>query len=154
MAHASTTSSSRARPRRGAELYRRAGFTVGARNKHPWGTHNHVVQFPGFFIEVLTVAEPDKLVGEGLPQIFGVANREAIARGDGFSMLILESRDIEADVADFARAGIGASPALPYTRQRSAGRHGDHGRLPLAFSRDSLSRAPASPPAAAQSGGV
>lgn len=123
-----------------AELYRRAGFTVGARNKHPWGTHNHVVQFPGFFIEVLTVAEPDKLVGEGLPQIFGVVNREAIARGDGFSMLILESRDIEADVADFARAGIGASPALPFSRQAMLpdGTATTVG-FSLAFARDSLS---------------
>lgn len=100
-----------------AEFYRRAGFTVGARNRHPWGTHNHVVQFPGFFIEVLTVAEPEKLVGEGLPRIFGVANRDAIARGDGFSMLILESADIAADVDGFARAGIGCSPALPFSRQ-------------------------------------
>jgi catechol 2,3-dioxygenase-like lactoylglutathione lyase family enzyme len=37
-----------------ADLYRRLGFTVGARNKHPWGTHNHVVQLSGFFIELLT----------------------------------------------------------------------------------------------------
>jgi catechol 2,3-dioxygenase-like lactoylglutathione lyase family enzyme len=46
-----------------AALYRDLGFTVGARNKHPWGTHNHIVQFPGFFIEILTLAEPDKLDG-------------------------------------------------------------------------------------------
>ena len=44
-----------------AGLYRRLGFTVGARNRHSWGTHNHVVQLPGFFIELLTVAEPEKL---------------------------------------------------------------------------------------------
>ena len=30
------------------------GFTVGARNRHPWGTHNRIVQFPGVFIELLT----------------------------------------------------------------------------------------------------
>ncbi|MGB8511504.1 MAG: VOC family protein, partial [Pseudolabrys sp.] len=36
-----------------ADLYRRLGFTVGARNKHPWGTYNHIVQLPGFFIELL-----------------------------------------------------------------------------------------------------
>ena len=72
-----------------ADFYRRAGFTVSARNVHPWGTHNHVVQLPGFFIEVLTVGEPDKLVGEGLAQVFGIANRDFIARGDGFSMLAL-----------------------------------------------------------------
>ncbi|MBX3553572.1 MAG: VOC family protein [Pseudolabrys sp.] len=123
-----------------AEFYRRAGFTVGARNRHPWGTHNHVVQFPGFFIEVLTVAEPEKLIGEGLPRIFGAANREAIARGDGFSMLILESRDIAADVADFARAGIGASSALPFSRQAVLpdGATTTVG-FSLAFARDSLS---------------
>ena len=46
---------------RAAELYRKLGFTVGARNRHPWGTHNHIVQLPGFFIELLTLAEPDKL---------------------------------------------------------------------------------------------
>ena len=38
-----------------AEDYRRLGFTVGARNRHPWGTHNAIVQFPGVFIELLTV---------------------------------------------------------------------------------------------------
>lgn len=99
-----------------ADFYRRAGFQVGARNRHPWGTHNHVVQFPGFFIELLTVAEPDKLAGEGLPRTFGIPNRDAIARGDGFSMLIVESRDIDEDMADFERAGIAASPVLPFSR--------------------------------------
>ncbi len=48
------------------DLYRRIGFTVGARNRHSWGTHNHLVQLPGFFIELLAVAEPEKLRGEGL----------------------------------------------------------------------------------------
>ena len=44
-----------------AELYRRLGFTVGARNRHAWGTHNRLVQFPGFFVELLAVEEPEKL---------------------------------------------------------------------------------------------
>lgn len=100
-----------------ADFYRRAGFKVGARNKHPWGTHNHVVQFPNFFIEVLTVAEPEKLGDDGLSQRFGIPGREAIERGDGFAMLVLESTDSEADVADFARSGIGISQALPFSRQ-------------------------------------
>ena len=49
-----------------AELYRRLGFTVGTRNQHSWGTHNHLVQLPGFFLELLTVAEPQKLGSDGL----------------------------------------------------------------------------------------
>lgn len=100
-----------------ADFYRRAGFKVGARNRHPWGTHNHVVQFPNFFIEVLTVAEPEKLGDDGLSQRFGIPGREAIARGDGFAMLVLESTDSEADVTDFARHGIGISKVLPFSRQ-------------------------------------
>ena len=99
-----------------AEFYRRAGFTVGARNRHPWGTHNHVVQFPGFFIEILTVGEPDKLGDDGLSRHFGIPNREAIARGDGLAMLVLESTDSEADATDFARSGIGISQPLPFSR--------------------------------------
>lgn len=100
-----------------ADFYRRAGFKVGARNRHPWGTHNHVVQFPGFFIEVLTVAEPEKLGEDGLSQRFGIPGREAIARGDGLAMLVLESIDSEADAADFAQHGIGVSDVLPFSRQ-------------------------------------
>ncbi len=122
------------------DFYRRAGFKVGARNRHPWGTHNHVVQFPGFFIEILTVAEPEKLGDDGLSRHFGIPNREAIARGDGLSMLVLESIDSAADMADFAKTGIGISEVLPFSREA---------RLPdgspttvgfsLAFARDPLS---------------
>lgn len=100
-----------------ADFYRRAAFQVGARNRHPWGTHNHVVQFPGFFIEVLTVAEPEKLGDDGLSQHFGRPNFDAIARGDGFSMLVLESSDSDADAADFAGSGIGVSKPLPFSRE-------------------------------------
>jgi catechol 2,3-dioxygenase-like lactoylglutathione lyase family enzyme len=53
-----------------AEFYRRLGFTVGARNRHAWGTHNHLVQLPGFFVELLTVAEPEKLGSDGFSALF------------------------------------------------------------------------------------
>ena len=72
-----------------AEFYRRAGFTVGARNRHPWGTENHLVQLPGFFVEILTVAKPeliDRDVAHAeLAKLFGAYNLDAIVRGDGFS---------------------------------------------------------------------
>ncbi|MDR3467098.1 MAG: VOC family protein [Xanthobacteraceae bacterium] len=99
-----------------AEFYRRAGFKLGTRNRHPWGTHNFVVQFQGFYIEILALAEPDRLGTDGLAQHFGRFNRDAIARGDGFSMLLRESADIDRDVADFARGGIGTSGPLSFTR--------------------------------------
>ena len=100
-----------------ADLYRRLGFTVGARNKHPWGTHNHIVQLPGFFIELLTLAEPEKLGSDGFSTMFGAYNRDFIARGEGFSLLILESKDATGDAATFSSAHIGDPDALRFERE-------------------------------------
>src|ERR1700704_5803630 len=89
-----------------AALYRRLGFTVGARNRHPWGTHNNIVQLPGFFLELLAVAEPEKLGGEGFPKLFGNFNQTFLKSREGLSFLLLESHDTEADARDFDAAGI------------------------------------------------
>src|SRR5258707_11035742 len=78
-----------------AELYRRLGFSVGARNRHSWGTHNQVVQLPGFFIELLTVAEPDKLGNDGFSTLFGRFNQSFLNRRQGLSILLLESEDAD-----------------------------------------------------------
>lgn len=114
-----------------AELYRRLGFTVGARNKHPWGTHNHIVQLPGFFIELLTFAEPEKLGNDGFSKLFAAYNRDFIARGEGFSLLILESRDAAADEADFRTANILLSPVMRFERE---GKRPDGTTVKVAFS--------------------
>ena len=95
-----------------AALYRRLGFTVGARNRHPWGTHNHIVQLPGFFLELLTVAEPEKLGSEGFSALFGTFNRLFLKRHEGLSFMMLESADALQDAADFRAAKIAASDAL------------------------------------------
>lgn len=102
-----------------AQAYGNLGFTVGARNRHPWGTHNHVVQFPGFFIEILTVAEPEKLGDDGFSKMFGGYNQGFLERHEGFSMLILESQDAGADERAFVRAGIAASSAMRFERDGS-----------------------------------
>jgi catechol 2,3-dioxygenase-like lactoylglutathione lyase family enzyme len=114
-----------------ADLYRRLGFTVGARNLHPWGTHNRIIQFPGFFIELLTVAEPAKLLGEGFAALFGTFNRQFLERHEGLSFVMLESQDVPADAREFRRAGISVSDALQFRRE---GKRPDGGRVELAFS--------------------
>jgi len=114
-----------------AALYERLGFVVDARNRHDWGTHNRVVQLAGFFIELLTVAEPDKLGSDGLSQLFGAHNRDFIARHEGLSGLLLESRDAAADATLFRNAGIAASEALRFGRE---GRRPDGTPIRLAFS--------------------
>jgi catechol 2,3-dioxygenase-like lactoylglutathione lyase family enzyme len=114
-----------------AAFYRRLGFTVGARNRHPWGTHNHIVQLPGFFVELLTVAEPEKLTGEGFAKLFGGFNQGFLARQQGLSFLMLESQDAESDARDFEAAGIAASPALRFERE---GSRPDGSKLKVGFS--------------------
>src|SRR3979490_573407 len=75
-----------------AEFYRRAGFTVGARNRHAWGTHNRIVQLTNCYIQILEVAEPQKIVPHGARSCsFGEWQPGFLAVGEGFSMLILNS---------------------------------------------------------------
>jgi catechol 2,3-dioxygenase-like lactoylglutathione lyase family enzyme len=100
-----------------ADFYERIGFTVGARNRHPWGTHNRIIQTPGFFIEFLTVAEPEKLGDDGIPKLFGEFNQRFLDAREGFSLLILESADIDADRRAFDASRIAASQALRFERQ-------------------------------------
>jgi catechol 2,3-dioxygenase-like lactoylglutathione lyase family enzyme len=114
-----------------ADFYGRLGFTVGARNRHPWGTHNHIVQLPGFFIEILAVTEPEKLGDDAFSLLFGDFNRRFLQRSEGFSLLILESADAAADAAAFAAAGIAASDVLRFERK---GRRPDGSAVTVAFS--------------------
>jgi catechol 2,3-dioxygenase-like lactoylglutathione lyase family enzyme len=122
-----------------AALYRRIGFTVGARNQHAWGTHNHVVQFAGNFIELLTLAEPEKLGSDDLSKLFGRFNQSFLAQHEGLAMLVLESTDAAADAAAFATAGIAASAEVGFGRE---GRRPDGSAVKvgfsLAFARDAM----------------
>jgi catechol 2,3-dioxygenase-like lactoylglutathione lyase family enzyme len=100
-----------------AEFYRRAGFTVGARNHHPWGTHNRIVQFPGSFVELITVGEPGLIPPPTGSFSFGGFTRDFLARGEGLSMLVLEGKGAAADVAAFHKAGIGHFDKFDFERE-------------------------------------
>jgi hypothetical protein len=115
-----------------AELYRRAGFTVGARNRHAWGTHNYIVQFPGVFIELVGIGEPE-LIRIGAPGTFsfGAFARDFLAREEGLAMLVLEGKDARADAAAFRAAGIG--DFKPFNFEREA-RRPDGSPVRVAFS--------------------
>lgn len=115
-----------------AASYRALGFTVGARNRHPWGTHNRIVQFPGCFIELLEVAEPEA-IPPARPGIFsfGEFNQRFLQEGEGLSMLVLESIDAAADHAAFRAAGIGHHELFRFERE---GRRADGSPVRVAFS--------------------
>src|ERR1700730_1511166 len=85
-----------------AKIYSSAGFTVGVRNSHPWGTHNRIVQLKNCYIEILEVAEPEKIVPHGAGSFsFGAFNRAFLAKREGFSMLILNSSNTADDARSF-----------------------------------------------------
>src|SRR6266478_5033639 len=101
-----------------AEFYRRAGFTVGARNRHAWGTHNRIVQLKNCYIEILEVAEPQKIVPHGARSFsFGAFNRDFLASHQGFSMLILNSSNAADDARAFEAAGIGGYDVFDFARE-------------------------------------
>ena len=114
-----------------AEIYRGLGFSVGSRNRHPWGTHNHIIQLPGFFIELLTLAEPEKLGSDGFSILFGAYNRDFLKSHEGFSLLILESKDAGADAAAFSAAKIAGSDVMRFERE---GKRPDGSAVKLGFS--------------------
>jgi hypothetical protein len=115
-----------------AEFYVRAGFSVGGRNRHPWGTHNRVVQLKNCYIEILEVAEPEKIVPHSARSFsFGAFNRDFVARREGFSMLILNSSDAAADARSFEAAGIGGFDVFDFARE---GKRPDGTPVKLAFS--------------------
>jgi hypothetical protein len=115
-----------------AEFYRRAGFTVGARNRHAWGTHNYIVQFPGVFIELIAIGEPELIrIGAAGTFSFGAFLRDFLAREEGLAMLVLEGKGAAEDAAAFRAAGIG--DFKPFNFERDA-RRPDGSPTRVAFS--------------------
>jgi catechol 2,3-dioxygenase-like lactoylglutathione lyase family enzyme len=123
-----------------ARFYERLGFRVGTRNRHPWGTENRIIQFPGSFIELIMVGARADIPPHGPRRFsFGAFVRDFLARREGLAMLALASRDAEADAAAFAEAGIGDFE--PFFFERKARRpDGSETRVAftLAFAHDPL----------------
>jgi len=125
------------------EFYRRLGFSVGARNQHPWGTHNRLVQLPGFFLEILAVPEPAKIVPSTSKTFsFGGFNRDFLAEaGEGLSCMVLEGRDPAAEKRELDAAGFGGFDLLEFSRRgkRADGSDTEVG-FKIAFARDPASK--------------
>jgi Glyoxalase-like domain len=117
-----------------AAFYAGAGFTVGARNRHApaWGTQNHIVQLPGFFVELLALADTSGIVPHAERHFsFGAFNRDFLAREQGLSMLVLEGKDSAAEAEAFRTAGIGDFDLFNFGRE---GKRPDGTPVKVAFS--------------------
>ena len=108
-------------------FYERLGFQVGARNRHPWGTENRLVQFPGFFLEILAVVEPEKTASA----TFGAFNNKFLSEvGEGLSGLVVEGKDPRTEHAALDAAGFGGIPLLQFSRQ---GKRADGAEVEVGF---------------------
>lgn len=122
------------------EFYSRLGFQVGKRNRHPWGTENRIVQFPGTFLELITVGEGAAIQDhrDGVLS-FGAFVRDYLFKHEGFAMLVLASKNAKADKSAFDKAGIGGFETFYFERKgvRPDGSPVDVA-FSLAFARDAL----------------
>ena len=103
------------------DLYRRMGFQVGTRNRHPraWGTQNHIIQFPGTYVELLSLADTSGMASHAPRQFsFGAFNRDYLERGEGLSILVLEGRGAS-DADEFRTKGIGDFALYEFEREGS-----------------------------------
>jgi Glyoxalase-like domain len=101
-----------------AELYARLGFQVGPRNRHPWGTENHIVQFDGAFLELISLGE-GFVSPERAPKEFSFAGfvERYLSSREGLAMVVMQSSNAEADRAEFARLAIGDFSRFDFARQ-------------------------------------
>jgi hypothetical protein len=94
--------------------YERLGFQVGPENWHPWGTHNHIIQFDGTFLEL--IAPGQTAIAAADEGKFGQFVRSFVRDRDGLAMLALNSADAEADARSFAQSGIGQGAPFRFER--------------------------------------
>ena len=114
-----------------AGFYRNLGFQVGARNRHPWGTENRIVQLPGSFIELIALGQGAEIPAHAPGSFsFGAFVRDYLGHREGLAMLVLSSPDAEGDAALFARQGIGSFAPFHFER---TGRRPDGSETKVAF---------------------
>ncbi|MBK5567895.1 VOC family protein [Ensifer sp. SSB1] len=116
-----------------AQFYTRLGFSVGARNKHPWGTENRLIQFGSSFIELITVGDRLQALPPHEPGrfSFGAFVRDYLTHREGFAMVVLDSPDAKADAKRFAENGIGSFEPFFFERK---GHRPDGAETHVAFS--------------------
>lgn len=102
-----------------ADIYRRLGFQVGARNRHPWGTENRLIQFGSSFIELITAGADAHLIPPHQERhfSFGAFVRDYLRKREGIAMLVLSSTDAKADARRFAEQGIGDFEPFSFARK-------------------------------------
>ena len=104
-----------------AATYRALGFSVGTRNRHPWGTENHVVQLHGAFLELIGLADNFVAPAPYHPAARFAADVEAaVKRGGGFASVALRTEDAGAEAKRLSSLGLGSGRMMHFGRTSEA----------------------------------
>jgi catechol 2,3-dioxygenase-like lactoylglutathione lyase family enzyme len=99
-------------------IYRRLGFTLTPPARHPWGTGNSLVQLQGNFLELLSIAEPEKIEPHLPGQFsFGDFSRGFLEKREGMAMLVFATSDARADQAEFSARGLTTYAPFDFSRR-------------------------------------
>ena len=94
------------------------GFCTTPLGRQPWGTANHIVQFPGNFIELVGVLDPEKLVPMSDEHFSFSAHNDQFLRGrEGMSMLVLSTEDARADAREWREHGLHVYEPVHWSRK-------------------------------------
>ncbi|UVC10784.1 VOC family protein [Rhizobium sp. TH2] len=97
--------------------YEAMGFKISPPGQHPFGTGNTIIQLHGNYLELLAVTVPEAIV-EHRPGVFSFSafNRDYLSRHEGFSMVVLDSRNAGADRKNWAARGLPQYEAFEFSR--------------------------------------
>jgi len=94
------------------------GFRTTPLGTQPWGTANHLVQFPHNFIELVGVVNPDELVPMSDEHFsFSAHNDQFLRRREGLSMLVLSTDDAQADARQWRQRGLHVYEPVHWSRK-------------------------------------
>src|SRR5690348_9614147 len=103
---------------RARRFYASIGFTLTPMARHPFGTANSLVQLQGNFLELLVVVDPAQFPKPASGAFsFAVFNQDFLEKREGFSMLVLASKDAAADAAEFKKLGLDAYDVFNFGRE-------------------------------------
>jgi catechol 2,3-dioxygenase-like lactoylglutathione lyase family enzyme len=108
---------------RGIEQYRKLGFNMHEGGVHPGrGTHNAIAFNRDDYVELLAIRDPaeyDAAAGKGTG--WGPRLPEFIEAGGGIRYIIVQSDDLEGDIAAMRRRGVDVSDAMAGARRTPTG---------------------------------
>jgi len=126
----------------GIAQYRKLGFNIHPGGDHPGkGTHNAIALNNEDYLELLAVRDAAEYAASGKPGTWNTGLTDFVAAGGGIRYVVIQSDNLEADVAAMRGRGVEVSDATAGSRRTQTGQElhwksavlGAQNPLPLFF---------------------